>query len=128
MLCENNHESKWYSQPRFHEMTARKILLAAAILYTGNTYQRIKYLSFCSHVSYNFIQKNYLFPIVHHIYTTDRQIHFDKVAERNEIRLLRDGRSDSPGYSVKYGTYLVMESTSGETLNFQVCHGKIAWN
>ena len=126
MLCENNHESKWYSQPHFHEMASRKILFAAAILYTGNTYQRIKNLSFCSYVSYNFIQKNYLFPTVHHIYTTDKHIRFDKVAVRKEIRLLRDGRCDWPGYSAKYGTYPVMESTSGETLNFQVCHNKIA--
>lgn len=37
MLCENNHESKWYSQPRVHEMAAGNILLAAAILFTGNT-------------------------------------------------------------------------------------------
>ena len=73
LLYDNNHESKWYSQPRVHKMAARNILLAAAILYAGNTYQHIKEMmdyinvSLFSHVSYNFIQKNYLFPAVHHI-------------------------------------------------------------
>ena len=134
LLCENNHKSKWYSQPRFHEMAAGNIFLAVAISYTGNTYQRTKKMmeslniSFFSHVSYNFIQKNYLFPAVHHIYTNQRQIRFDKVIDQNEIRLLGDGRYDLPGYSAKYGTYTVIESTSGEILDFQVCHSKIANN
>lgn len=83
---------------------------------------------FFSHVLYNFIQKNYLFPAVHHIFTTHRQICFDKVAEQNETRLLGGGRCDSPGYSAKYGTYTVMESTSGEILDFQVFHNKLAGN
>lgn len=65
---------------------------------------------------------------MHHIYTNQRQIRFDKVTDQNEIRLLGDGRYNLPGYSAKYGTYTVIESTSGETLDFQVCHSKIASN
>lgn len=132
LLCENNHESKWYSQPRINEMGAGNLLLAAAILYTGNTYQRIKEmmetlkLSFLSHTTYNTIQKKFLFPAIHHIYTTHRQIRYDNIEEQKEIRLLGDGRCDSPGYCAKYGTYTVMESTSGEILDFHVCHSKMA--
>ena len=81
-----------------------------------------------SHVSDNFIQNNCLFPAVHQIYTTHRQIRFDKVAEQNKIRLLGDGRCDLLGYSVKYGTCTVMESTSGEILDFQFFYSKIADN
>lgn len=64
----------------------RKHVLAAAILCTGNTYNLLKEMmetlsiSFFSHVSYNSIQKNYLFLVVHLIYTTYRQICFNKVA------------------------------------------------
>ena len=38
----------------------------------------------------------------------------------NEVTLLGDGRCDSPGYSVKYGTYTFMEHSSSLEVDFTV--------
>ena len=49
LLCAENHETLWYSQPNLSEMTAGNIFLSAAILFNGNTFQRIK-----EHMSHQF--------------------------------------------------------------------------
>ena len=70
LLCAENHEIVWYSQPNLSGMAAGNIFLSAAILFTCNTFQRIKELlnvinvSFISHSTFNKIQKKYLFPAI----------------------------------------------------------------
>ena len=43
-LCAENHKTVWYSQPNLRGRTAGNIFLPAAILFTSNTFQRIKEL------------------------------------------------------------------------------------
>ena len=38
----------------------------------------------------------------------------------DEVTLLGDGRCDSPGHSAKYGTYTLMEESSGEVVDTTV--------
>ena len=65
-------------------MAAGDIFLSAAILFTGNTFQRIKELmgvinvSFIGYTTFNKIQKKYLFLAIHIVYTTNRQLIIDK--------------------------------------------------
>ena len=40
----------------------------------------------------------------------------------DKLTLVGYGRSDSPGYSAKYGTYSLMESDTGAILTFVVKH------
>ena len=42
ITCVNNHSFKWCSQPRIGAMAMGNLLLASSILYSGNTYTRIK--------------------------------------------------------------------------------------
>ena len=96
LLCGENHEIVWYSQPNLSGMAAGNILLSAAILFTGNTFQRIKELlgviniSFISHTTFNKIQKKYLFPAIHRVYTTNRRLIIDNAVEKGDIDLLGD--------------------------------------
>ena len=38
LLCAENHETVWYSQPNLSGMAAGNIFLSAVILFTGNTF------------------------------------------------------------------------------------------
>ena len=115
-------------------MAAGNIFLSAAILFMSNTFQRIKELmdvvniSFISHTTFNKIQKKYLFPAIHRVYTTNRQLIIDNAVEKGDIDLLGDGRFDSPGYNAKYCTYTVLDKNSGLILDFNVSHIRIAGN
>ena len=134
LLCERGHCTRWYSQPLIKGMAAGNLLLAASLLYTGNTFQKIKQfmdvfrLNFFSERNYSHIQKTYLFPAVHHVYTTQRELIFENIREENELHVTGDGRCDSPGYSAKYGTYTLMNSSNGQILDFRVIHSRVAGN
>ena len=80
LFCSSNHNSSWRSQPFVKGIAAGNLLLSAAILFSGNTYQRIfdltkslKLLMFSSGTFFS-IQKSYLFPAVNRIYQTHRQL------------------------------------------------------
>ena len=134
LLCAENHETVWYSQPNLSGMATGNIFLSAAILFTGNTFQRIKELmdviniSFISHTTFNKIQKKYLFPAINKVYTTNRQVIIDNAVEKGDIDLLGDARCDSPGYNTRYGMYTVLDKNSGLILDFNVSHVRIAGN
>ena len=38
------------------------------------------------------------------------------------MRVIGDGRSDSPGYSAKYGTYTVMDQATEYILDMEIIH------
>ena len=69
LLCTSNHETTWSSMPKINGMFAGNLLVPAAILFTGETYTRVKEL--CDAIGlkcvrrsyYHKIQKRYLFPI-----------------------------------------------------------------
>jgi len=43
LLCELGHDTVWHSQPRLSQgMSAGNLCMAASILLSGNTFQRIK--------------------------------------------------------------------------------------
>ena len=91
LLCAENHETVWYSQPNLSGMAAGNIFLSAAILFTCNTFQRIKELlnvinvSFISYSTFNKIQKKYLFPAIHRVLTTNRSLIIDNSVEKGDI-------------------------------------------
>ena len=45
MLCTNCHETVWHSQPKVNGMAAGNLIISAGILFSGNTFQRIKELA-----------------------------------------------------------------------------------
>ena len=134
LFCSSNHNSSWRSQPFVKGIAAGNLLLSAAILFSGNTYQRIfdltkslKLLMFSSGTYFS-IQKSYLFPAVNRIYQTHRQLRLSHhIDNQHSLDLIGDGRCDSPGYNAKYGTYTVMNIDGNEIIDFRVVHkGQVA--
>ena len=134
IACSKNHRYAWRSQPSMKGMSVGNLISAASILFSGNTFQRTKEMmdiakiAFISHTTYDSIQKRFLFPAVHRVFTTNRQILFDVVKEQDKIDISGDGRCDSPGYSAKYGTYSIINNKTGHILDFHVSHVRLAGN
>ena len=134
LLCEDNHKSIWRSQPLIEGMASGNLSMAGSILLSGNTFQRIKEMmdianvSFFSHTTYDDLQSQYIFPAIDNVYNHHKEILVAKAREEPKLDLLGDGRCDSPGYCAKYGTYTLMNSQSGEILDFHVVHVAKAGN
>ena len=52
LICVNNHSSQWLSQPRFRRQGSGNLLLSASVLFSGNTYQRIKEMMDIAKISF----------------------------------------------------------------------------
>ena len=135
LFCSNNHRTTWRSQPLIRGTGMGNLTLSAGILFSGNTFQRIKEMLDISKVAcfsrttYNNFENKYLFPAIHKVYLTNRTVILDNAKETGKgINILGDGRCDSPGYSAKYGTYTLMDSCSGHILDFHISNSKMAGN
>ena len=128
VVCGLKHQFTWESQPNENGMASGNISIAASILLTGGTFERqreimqMTKISFISHNTYYRIQKNLLFPAIHRVFLTQRQLIYDEVSTYNKVNLLGDGRCDSPGYNAKYGTYTIMDQRSGKIIDMHVSH------
>ena len=134
MTCPKKHVHKWQSQPIINGMGAGNLLLSASILYSGNTFTRIsEMLSSINVVAfsrtlYYQIQKTFLYPTLNTVYKLHRANIFNVCRTRTENNFIGGGRSDSPGYSAKYGTYSLMSTDINKTVDFHVVHVGIAGN
>ena len=114
--CFNNHTYQWNSQPELHNKPAGDILIPAATVITGGSFESTK--QFASALNLNFVnkqqfydvQKEIVFPVIEKSYNMQQKEIVEKIKkEKNPIDLCGDGRSDSPGHSAKYGTYTLMD-------------------
>ena len=132
LLCKYQHRTTWSSQPINNGMSTGNINISAGILFSGNTFQRIKEVmnitnvAFISQSTFCSIPKKFLYPAIHLVYTTNRELLFESVKEESEIYLLGDVMCESPGYNAKYGTYTLMNNQSGHVLDFHISHVRVA--
>ena len=102
------------------------LLLAASILFTGNTFARVSRLASC--LNLQFIsesvfydtQQRFLFPILNEAWENEQQMVRQELAVKDAVNLNGDGRCDSPGHNAKYGTYTLMDDDSGKVVAFSV--------
>ena len=90
------------------------ILLAAAVIITGNNYDKIK--MFCQFMNLEFIlkatftclQRNYAIPAITFLWE-EMKTAIWKLLDKETLVLCDNGRNDSPGHCAKYCTYVLME-------------------
>ena len=92
------------SQPVVKMKPLGNLLLAAAILLTGNTFTSISNLAsclnlqfFCDGVFYDTLRK-YLFPVVNEAWEAESNRQIDTLTSKAVVNLEEDGRCDSPGH------------------------------
>ena len=125
--CLNNHIFNWSSQPELHGKPAGEILIPAATVTTGGTYDSLK--QFAVALNLNFVSKNQfysaqdkvVFPVINNSYQNQqKEVTEEIMKEKAPVNLAGDGRSDSPGHNAKYGTYTLMEEKSGKIIDFSL--------
>ena len=90
LFCTSNHETMWCSMPKINGMFAANLFIPVSILFTGANYSRFNEicdafgLKCPGKTLYDSIQK-YLFPCIHKIYKTFRDIHIDDITEQGGI-------------------------------------------
>jgi hypothetical protein len=105
--CMNGHTNEWFSQPLLKSMALGNVLISCATLFTGLTYERVKQfadtlsLPILSKSQFYQIQSRYLFPVIHTAYTKQKEAIISACGD-DELTLIGDGRSDSPGLSYLY--------------------------
>ena len=125
-LCSDGHQNKWQSQPTIDSKIGGNVLLAGAILFSGNSFQNISSLARCLNLAFigksRFydIQKEFLFPVVDKAWRDHQENLLEKIKKIPKLDICGDGRCDSPGHCAKYGTYTVMSEGSNEILEFEV--------
>ena len=124
--CLHGHSNTWHSQPSSNGTAVGNLLIPAAILFSGNTYQHIQQFSkflnmqIVSSSSYYKTQKKYLFPVINNKWKSDQAEILKELKRANHVDIAGDGRCDSPGHSAKYGTYTMMDESSKKVIEFSV--------
>ena len=119
--------SVWHSQPYCCNIPAGNILLSAAILLAGATASKVlrvyRHMGVCCITTRTFFrhQNNVLIPAVHTLWDQQQKFAIAMLqSEQKEVTLGRDGMADSPGHSVKYGSYATMELVANAVLDVQL--------
>ena len=125
MAC--GRKRTWHSQPFIANVPAGNLMMSAAILCAGalpsKTLRIFEFLN-CSAISKpTFFRRQckYLQPAIHMVWKTQQQsllLQFRR--EKIPLVLARDGRSDSPGLSAKYGSYSFIKLTANKVVDFQL--------
>ena len=102
-------------------------MMSAAILCTGTLPSKsLRIFEFlnCSAISKPTFfqhQHKYLQLAIHMVWKTQQESFLAKFQEeKTPLVLARDGRSDSPGHSAKYGSYSFIELTANKVVDFQL--------
>ncbi|KAL3246132.1 hypothetical protein MRX96_057870 [Rhipicephalus microplus] len=118
-------DSSMESQPSANGIAAGNILLAGVILFSGASTTKMLQLleplnvEVFSKTAYDVYQRGYLLPALTKVETTFlEQAALMKRATGSDLRLLGDGRCDSPEHSAKYLTYSLMDAETTQIIHF----------
>ncbi|XP_070573895.1 uncharacterized protein [Ptychodera flava] len=126
MTCSNMHDVVWHSQPLLNRMALGNLLLSAAILFSGNTFQSFSdcfsflKLQCFQKTTYMTIQDKYLIPVINNAWSAESQRVKQSLRQKEEVRLSGDGRCDSPGYSAKYSLYTFMDQSTEKVVDMSL--------
>ena len=126
VTCHSGCKTTWESQPVVKRKPIGNLLLAASILFTGNTFAAFSRLASCLNLQFFSesvfydTQVKYLFPVVNEAWEAESTRQIEKLNSKEVVNLDGDGRCDSPGHCAKYGTYTLMDEDSGDVVAFNV--------
>ena len=126
MICSKFHECTWKLQPDVERYTLGNLTLAASVLFSANTYQRlfnyfaIANIKWISKTSYYSIQKRFLSGVINSSYIKATSQLIESIKEKGPCKLSGDGRCDSPGHNAKYMTYSLMDQNTNEIISMSI--------
>lgn len=126
MIYFDGHITHWDSKPIIKRKPVENLLLAASILFTGNTFAGVSRLGSC--LNLQFIRESvfydtqlrFLFPVLNQAWENEQEVVRQELVNKSAINLYGDGRCDSPGHNAKYGTYTFMDDDTSKVVAFSV--------
>ena len=126
LICKDGHISLLRLQPRTSNFYEGNIVLAASILFSANTFSKIKKyfelacIPFILHTSYYNLQKDYLFGVANEAWVREGKEVVSKISQPHPCVFSGDGRYDSPGHNAKYLTYTFLEHSINKIVAMSV--------
>ncbi|XP_071795886.1 uncharacterized protein [Asterias amurensis] len=117
--------TKWESQPYVRDTPAGNILLSTAILTSGASVRKVLRvlnqfrLACTTENTYFNHQRYYIQPAIVKVWQTE-QTKLVRNQQRQKIIIGGDGRCDSMGHCVKFGSYSVMDLGANKVLDVQL--------
>lgn len=119
LCCAKGHQSVWHSSEilatkRGQNLYVTPTLMAAAVLVTGNNFEKVSLFSKClnlnfvSQSTFTRIQTNYIIPSIKDLWCRMKEKIWN-LFQRENLVMCGDGRMDSPGFSAKYCFYVMMD-------------------
>ena len=106
-------------------MQAGNLLVCATTLFTGETFAHINHIAefmnlhFISPITNYNIQRMNLIPVIMAVWETQKMEIVSVLYSKGQpLRLVGDGRLDSPGFSAKYCTYSMVDMTTQKVVAF----------
>ena len=106
-------------------MPLGNLLVPAAIILSGNTFAPINYFVSClnlqimSKTTFYKIQDKYVIPVVNNSWHKHQNSVLKETKnQKNSLNVGEDGRCDSPRHLAKYGTYSLLDESSGKVVEF----------
>ena len=123
-----NSEMKWASQPSLpNGAPTGNMMLSTAILTTGALPSKVlrvlRHMSVAVYNSSTYFrhQREMVMPAIHRVWLDhQRWLIASLQAEQRPLVFGGDGRSDSPGHSAKFGSYVLMELESNAIIDIQL--------
>ncbi|XP_035679601.1 uncharacterized protein LOC118417944 [Branchiostoma floridae] len=125
--CKNNHLVwRWFTQPRLKfGVQGGDLMQTSSLLLSGNNYG--KYSLMCKFMdlgcvnesTFYKIQRQYCVDAIDEYWAKQQEIVRD-LRIKEEVVLLGDGRTDSPGHCAQYCTYTALDNASGSIVAIEV--------
>ena len=122
-----NSHCVWHSQPYVGSIPAGNLLISCGKLLTGSlptkSIRMLRQINIAmiSHETFLLHQRHFIQPAISEVWNIYRSSYMEVVAHSQEgICLGRDGRADTPGHSVKYGNYSMMDLDKGAIVDVQL--------
>ncbi|KAE8584981.1 hypothetical protein XENTR_v10021182 [Xenopus tropicalis] len=124
--CHNGHRFHlWHSQPVNGQVAVGNLLMAAALLFSGSSFPKVKEmnkllgLQQISAETYYDYQQKYLFPTVDVHWHQERQLLRDAYIS-SPLSLAGDCQKNIPGHSTEYCSYTLLDVATKRILDFQI--------
>ena len=120
LKCVREHINLWRSQPLIRNYYQGNIRMAASVLFSSNTFEKMKTyfelaaIPFVSKSSFYRIQGKYLFGVANKAWLNEQGGILNAIKKEKSCCLSGDGRSDNPGHNAKYFTYSFLNQSSNK--------------
>ncbi|XP_059477302.1 uncharacterized protein LOC132197782 [Neocloeon triangulifer] len=126
-ICLEGHSIEWKNQKMVELQPVLNVAVSSAVFLSGINFEAHR--RFCTALDLSCVHRSTYFrhlnqtvhPVVEMTWMVEQKRVVTELIDNNrEIILLGDGQYDSPGFSAKYVSYIIMDSATEQVVDFVV--------